>query len=175
MRARRSSRTTRPTRCAPCTHLLELGQGAATAVQRAEGRKLRGRARFIAGRFAEAASDFAALAKAGADTPHTEIWRFFARLRGGEANIAPPEAAPKDWPRPILDYLRAAIAAQALLRAAGDDPARACEARFALAQSALVEGQLPQAVRHFQAVLATGMTSYSEYVDARAELKRLGF
>ena len=82
------------------------------------------------------------------------------------------------WPAPLLHYFLGRVSGDQLLAAAVKDPAeakgRACEAYYFLGQAALLSKDARQAIKLFQAALATGMSRHTEYVAAKAELARLG-
>ena len=86
-------------------------------------------------------------------------------------------AAGPDWPTPVARYFQGALSGDGLLQAASREPAaapgRLCEAYFYLGEAALLQNDASEAHKLFAAAVATGMTRFTEYVGAKAELERL--
>ena len=140
----------------------------------------RGLLRLMRGNLPAAAADLGQ-AMALPDAPaHLPLWRFVALARAGDATAQATLAgsAPQGaWPAPVGDYFLGRISGDDLLKAAAREPAsapgRLCEAYFYLGEAALLANDKAEAAKLFKAALGTGMTRYSEYAAAKAELARL--
>ena len=145
----------------------------------------RGRTLFYLGDFAAAVDDFAVGADEEPRDPYNAIWLYLASARtGAGARSRLAERAgrldPREWPTPAVHLFLARMTPEELLALAADaDPAaaraRRCQAYFYLGQRALVGGDKAEAVRMFQAALASGESYLAEFSGAEAELGRLGF
>jgi lipoprotein NlpI len=75
-------------------------------------------------------------------------------------------------------YLGEVTPEQCLAAASDKDPKRdkemKCEAYFYVGQFYLIRGDKERASESFRRCIATGLTSYREYIYAQGELKRLG-
>ena len=78
----------------------------------------------------------------------------------------------KDWPYPVVEYLRGDIAEAALLKLATDDDKRA-GARCYLGFDLLIKGKTNEAAAHFRWVNEHGKHDFTEYTIAVAELDRM--
>jgi tetratricopeptide (TPR) repeat protein len=157
----------------------DLGAILAKTPAAAQALARRGNVRFMRGAFADAHSDFASaltLPNAPADLL---LWQFIAGARNGEANALATLTAglqardPESWPGTIGRYFLGKASGDELTAAARNSPGRLCEAYFFLGQSALIQHEPAEAAKLFTAARATGMTRYTEFVGAGAELARL--
>jgi lipoprotein NlpI len=144
----------------------------------------RGHTQFDAGRFNEAAQDFAAHLRLTPGQPFGALWLYIARMRAGENARAELErfaagASLSQWPGPIIEMMLERISPDVLLDSTINtdeqkEKDRSCEAFFYVGEYYLLKGDRVAASRAFRAALATGVTDFLEYVRAGAELKRLG-
>jgi len=77
-------------------------------------------------------------------------------------DIAPGDVTPGSYPNDDVPQLEGL-----------QDKAQACELNFFLGELALTKGETDKAVAHFEAVLKTGITEYTEYGAAHFELARM--
>jgi tetratricopeptide (TPR) repeat protein len=157
----------------------DLGAILAKSPAAAQALARRGNVRFMRGAFADARADFTqalTLPDAPADLL---LWQFIAGARNGEANALPiliaglPGRDPESWPVTIARYFLGKVSGDELTAAARNSPGRLCEAYFFLGQSALIQHEPAEATKLFTAARTTGMTRYTEFVGAGAELARL--
>ena len=140
----------------------------------------RGMLRLMRADFVSSAADLhRALAQPDAPA-HLALWRFVAQARSDDATAASTlakSASPGPWPAPVADYFLGRLSGDEVLAAAAREPrsapGRLCEAYFYLGEAALLENDTAQAAKLFKAALGTGMTRFSEYAAAKAELARL--
>jgi lipoprotein NlpI len=146
----------------------------------------RGRALFFAGKFDNAALDFAQAVKVAEDHEQAafhRLWLLIALQRGGQPldpalRAAIENKADGDWPRPLAALLLGNRKPVDVLRIAqgksGDERLMAlCEAHFYIGQHYLIQGDPVRAQEHFERAIATRVILYVEYVAAAHELKRL--
>ena len=144
----------------------------------------RGRAYYATGNFAAAAADFTAAMQNRDDNPYAAIRLYLAQAQAGKAETKPLEVTaqkfdPEQWPLPIAALILGKITEADLLQAIKVENAAvakslACETQYYLGELALIKGDKTAAKGHFQASVASGMQSSIEFIDAAAELKRLG-
>lgn len=143
----------------------------------------RGRAYFYRGRFAAARQDFAAAGKLNPPDPYSAMWTYLASARAGHDGRNELEKNAKQinmttWPGRVISLYLGNATQEMVLSAASDPDAKKdreqhCEAYFYLGEVALVGGRRPEAKRLFQQSINTGVTSFTEYAGAQAELKLL--
>ena len=146
---------------------------------------IRGHIRFYQVQFAAAVPDLQRALRAEPRNLYRSLRLYLARSRSGIdarddlVRATATEFDPEIWPGPIVVMYLGQIGSQAVLDAAADpNPRRQrekqCEAYFYIGQQLLIQGNKSQAVKMFQAAVATGMSNFIEYDGAKAELKRLG-
>ena len=133
---------------------------------------------FLAGRFAGAATEFEAVAKAEAGFASAPVWAWIARRRAG-ATAGVPTMSTKEWPAPVLDFFAGTTSADQLLAIAAEDtksgdPRRIGEAHFFIGQKALIDGQAEAARNHFRKAVAVDAPRHVWKMAAERELHRLG-
>ena len=151
----------------------------------------RATAEFYAGRFADAAADFARVQRNDPADAHWTLWLHLSRARGGEADQAEFQAnaraiAAKEWPGPVVAFYlgRASAAEVEQAAAAGETKAwrlqQGCDASFYFAEEKLLYGERDEARHLFQKVLddcqlyrGNFMYFSRSYGAAKAELARL--
>jgi lipoprotein NlpI len=151
----------------------------------------RATALFYAGRFAEAAADFAYVRKGDPGDAHWTLWLHLARARAGaedQAEFAANAQAieGKDWPGPVVAYYlgQASAAEVEQAAAAGETKAwrlqQGCDVSFYFAEEKLLRAEKDEAKRLFQKVLedcqlyrGNFMYFSRSYGAAKAELARL--
>ncbi len=143
----------------------------------------RGWARFFQGQFAPAAGDFARVVELRPTDLPWPLWLYLARRRAGEEGRAElAESARRldlsRWPGPVVALFLGHATPEAVLSSAEHSDAKKtleqrCEAYFFLGELALLQGERSEAVRLFQAVLATRVRDFMEYHAAQVELRRL--
>jgi lipoprotein NlpI len=147
----------------------------------------RGLARFDQGLYIAAVPDFVRAVQLDPAKPYRVIALYLAKARGGDPDKEMLKASSSrlnlaQWPGPVVNLYLGQATPQAVINAAQDPDARLqrerlCEAYFYIGEYLLIEGQnaerKSEAIRMFQAAVATGVTSLFEYVSAKAELKRL--
>src|SRR5215470_4280142 len=143
----------------------------------------RGLARFDQGLFIAAVPDFVRAVQIDSSKPYRVIALYLAKARGGDPDkemLAASAAQLKldQWPGPVVNLLLDKATPQAVINATLDsDPQvqreRQCEAYFYIGEYLLINNQKAEAIRMFQAAVATGITSLFEYSSAKAELRHL--
>lgn len=140
---------------------------------------VRGHAKFLQGKFSDAASDYARFAQFHRDEPSTILQLFLARARsgqpGGAAELQTGAAALKqpDWPFPVVElFLGRKTAVETLGTAATPD--QRCQAQYYIGEWYLLRGETTAARPALQAAADTCPKSFDEYQLAQFELKRLG-
>jgi len=137
---------------------------------------------FKQGRFAEAAEAYHRAAKLDPAFAYAPLMADLARRRQGRAGAAPvaKEAVEKadPWGAALLGFISGKLDEKSLfkrLEARGGlrYSEEECELNFVLGELALSRGEVDEARRHLRSCLATGVTSFVEYVIARHELQRL--
>ena len=150
--------------------------------QAASGYFGRGRAKFYAGDFMGAASDFYRAHQLEA-TIYTALWMFLARKRAdipGEKTLAQDAgtSGSGDWPAPIVAlYLGRGTPAAVQSAATHLDAARQrtqrCEANYYIGEWHLLRGERDAAAKLLRDAVTTCPQGYIEYEGAVAELARL--
>ncbi len=143
----------------------------------------RGNVRFMNRAFADARADFTQALPLPDAPADLLLWQFIAGARddkgGGEAGAMAILTAglqthdQESWPGTIGRYFLGKLSGDELTAAARNSPGRLCEAYFFLGQSALIQHDPGEAAKLFTAARATGMTRYTEFIGAGAELARL--
>jgi tetratricopeptide (TPR) repeat protein len=159
--------------------------------QYALGYVCRGYAYFSRSAFAAAAADFQQSAKLG-DSPYALVWRYLARGRAGEDGAAELAAAvaaarehPNGWSYRVIEVFLGRRQPGELL-AAELRPEQRCLAQFYLGEWRLLRGDRDAAVAALRAAadscprdavkypgLVVDQSTFNEYLNAAAELKRL--
>jgi lipoprotein NlpI len=137
----------------------------------------RGMAKFLQGKFGEAAADYARVAPLHRDDPYPALMLYLARARSGQG--ADPELQAgsatfkrPDWPFPVVElFLKRKTVAETL--AAAKTPEQHCEAQYYVGQWDLVRGDMMAAQLALQTAASTCPTDLTEYQLAQFELKRL--
>lgn len=142
----------------------------------------RGYVRVMLGRYAAAADDLALAATLPNAPPEVALWRYIAETRAGRkaapalAEVA-KKAASDQWPSAVMHYFQGDLAGDKVLAAAAMElpqaSGRLCEAYFYLGQAALIQKDTAEAIKLFEAAVATNMRRYTEYAGAQAELAHL--
>ena len=148
--------------------------------------RTRGEVEFAQQQWADAEKDFARAVANFPESPYATLWQYLAAEHGGKDGkpdllAAMTAETSADWPTPVgLYYLGKASQAEVLASAASAAGASdirkqqtLCEADFYLGEAALLRGDKAEAKRLFQATLATGVTSFTEYGAAKRELQSL--
>ncbi len=159
------------------TQLLTLDPKAAAAAYN------RGRAHYSKDDFKNAAEDFALALKLRADNPYAALRLYLAQSHLGNADEAVLELGiarldPEIWPRPLMELFAGTGTDRALLAGINALPQRQrvnvlCEAQYYLGERALLNGDNDAARDYFTAAAATGATSTTEHIDAKAALTRV--
>ncbi len=147
----------------------------------------RGMARFYAGRYDDAAADFAkgsTLSTDAEENLYRQLWQVWSLQRPGRPlPAALMESAKRDatgaWPRPALALATGQMTAPEMFslvnRLKGDERDLAlAEAWFYVGQHELANGRTSQAREAFEKCQAIGVISYFEHRAAGFELARLG-
>lgn len=126
-------------------------------------------------------------ASPGEERDYAAILALLCRLRLREAEIATPaiEAvfegrdgkSGDDWPAAIAAFLRGRISEEGLFEARASPSGltlreRECEAWFYAGTARLIHGDSAIAKEYFEKCVATGMSSFSEYLRAKSALAR---
>ena len=144
-----------------------------------------GSTQFLQRQFVDAAASLARRAPPAPDGTYWRLWRYMAlaRVDGIERasgslgpGTAPGATAP--WPGPVVDFFHASIDAAALLDAArraqaARDLSQVCEARFYMAEDALLR-QHGDAVGLFRQTVQECPKNFHEYEGAVVELRAAG-
>jgi lipoprotein NlpI len=143
----------------------------------------RGLARFDQGLYIAAVPDFVRAVQLDPAKPYRVIALYLAKARGGDPDreMLAASAAQLDltpWPGPVVNLYLDKATPQAVIDAARDpDPhvqqERLCEAYFYIGEYLLIASQKAEALRMFQAAVATNVISLFEYASAKAELRHL--
>jgi lipoprotein NlpI len=143
----------------------------------------RGLDRFYLAQFTAAQEDFTLLLRNDRTDQYLAIWLYLARARKGQdgsGEMGKNAATLKltTWPGPVINFYLGKITSSALLQAAHDadpkkDKEQHCEVNFYLGEGSLLRGQQEDAIRYFRDSVATGVTTFPEYMGAKAELKRM--
>ena len=144
----------------------------------------RGRTHFYRGRFAHAVPDLRRAVAADPEDAYRVLWLYLAQARAGQGGRAELGDNARrldlsDWSgslvRMFLGELNAqAVAGMGEANRTRQDKERRAEAYFYVGQQQLMAGHTDNAAAFFRAVVKTGITNFIEYIDAKAELKRLG-
>ena len=149
-------------------------------------RYTRAQARYMAGDYAGAASEFTDMLDSGNEVQRSyqALWLFLTkRAQGQDATAAVAAIQPLGdnkpaWPYAVLRMVRGDLSFDAALAEARADPAerrnRECELYFFAAEQALLDKNPDQARRWFERSMETGVVEYVEYALARREKARLG-
>ncbi|MDE2220584.1 MAG: DUF3857 domain-containing protein, partial [Gammaproteobacteria bacterium] len=140
----------------------------------------RGRARYLAGDLTAAQTDFEAALRSAAAVRegYGLIWLALVKLHDAPAD-APLLAAypdnnwPREWPRPILDYLVGKKSAPDLLASArrgNRNLEQLCESYFYLGEAAFQRGQAKDAQENWQKAIKQGVIGFVEDTAARYRL-----
>jgi lipoprotein NlpI len=144
-----------------------------------------GSTQFLQRDFKTSATTLARKPPAGAEGSYWTIWRYLALARSegmlqASGSLGPPSApgSPAPWPAPVIDfYLGAGDEASLLAKAAAaqqaNDLSQVCEARFYLAEDALLRRR-GNATALFQATVKECPRNFHEYEGAQAELAAAG-
>jgi lipoprotein NlpI len=144
----------------------------------------RGLSRWVAGNFADAASDFAKVATARPQDQYAMLWLALTRAR---SNAIDPAVMARDasaldldaWPGPIVDFFLGHVTHDRLIAAAaqGADSRviadQQCEANFYVAEWLLVHGSGAAAKPLLQTAAGTCPHDFIEWRGATVELARL--
>jgi len=142
----------------------------------------RGRARYYAGDFLGAASDFGRAHRMDASI-YTALWIFLARKRAdipGEKTLA-QEAGTSgagEWPSPIVALYLGSTTPEAVQKAAVHQDAtrhrdQRCEASFYIAQWHVLRGNRDAAATLLRDAVSICPSAFAEHEAAIAELRRL--
>jgi lipoprotein NlpI/transglutaminase-like putative cysteine protease len=141
----------------------------------------RGRARYLAGDLTAAQADFeAALRNASTVREgYGLIWLALVKLHDAPADAPvlagyPDGNWPKEWPRPILDYLVGRKSATELLASArlgNKSLEQLCESYFYLGEAAFQRGQAKDAQENWQKTVSQQVIGFVEDTSARYRLK----
>ena len=144
----------------------------------------RGRAHFHRGRFAQAVPDLRRAVAADPGNAYRPIWLYLAQARAGQGGRTELQDNARrldlsEWPGPVVRMFLGELGAQAVAgmgeaNRTRQDQERRAEAYFYVGQQELMAGHSDQAAAFFRAVVKTGITNFTEYRGAKAELKRLG-
>jgi tetratricopeptide (TPR) repeat protein len=132
----------------------------------------------VEGRYAAAAAAFDRVMAAEPGFAPAAVWSVAAHARAGTP-IAVPAASSAEWPAPVLEFQRGALAAERLLELAREDRVsgdrrREGEAHYFIAQHLLAAGRREEATRHLRSALAAPAPRHIWKTSAQAELDRLG-
>ncbi|MEW6149455.1 MAG: tetratricopeptide repeat protein [Bradyrhizobium sp.] len=139
---------------------------------------IRAHAKFLQGRYADAASDYAQVVALRRDDPYPALQLHLSRARSGQSGgIAELQAARSaikqgEWPYPVVELLlnrKTAMEALALAKT----PDQRCEAHYYIGEWNLVRADNGAAEMALQTAAATCAKDFSEYQLAQAELRRL--
>ena len=144
----------------------------------------RGRTHFYRGRFAHAVPDLRRAVAADPEDAYRVLWLYLAQARAGQGGRAELGDNARrldlsDWPGSLVRMFLGELDAQAVAgmgeaNRTRQDKERRAEAYFYVGQQRLMAGHTDNAAAFFRAVVKTGITNFIEYIDAKAELKRLG-
>ncbi len=139
---------------------------------------------FNRGRFAQAVPDLHRAVAADPEDAYRVLWLYLAQARAGQGGRAELKDNARrldlsDWPEPVVRMFLGELSAQAVAdmgkaNATRKDKERRAEAYFYVGQQQLMAGHKDKAAAFFRAVVKTGITNFTEYTGAKAELKRLG-
>ncbi len=139
---------------------------------------IRAHARFVQGKYADAASDYAEVVALRRDDPYPALQLHLARARSGQSGgIAELQAAksaikPGEWPYPVVELLLNRKTAMETL-AAALTPDQRCEAQYYVGEYNLLRGDIMAAETALETAAHSCTTEFTEYQLARSELKRL--
>jgi len=146
---------------------------------------VRGYTQFSLGRFAASLPDLTESLRLKPNQSYAIIWRYFARSRSGEPELAKSELSEKlgpldkaKWPAPIIDFLLGNSDPDALLKAAEHPDAetrhgQVCEAEFYLGEWHLLNLRLKEAGDLLSRAEKNCPKTFVEYDGAVAELRRM--
>ncbi len=143
------------------------------------GYRARGYANFYAAHYGAAASD---LARAVADKPadaYPALWLFIARSRAGDQSAAAELAAnakqlkATEWPYAVVELFLGQRTAEATL-AAPAKPDERCEAQFYIGAWQLLQSDRAAGIESLRTAATTCPKDFVEFMDAQAELRRIG-
>lgn len=144
----------------------------------------RGLVQFTQGQFAAAVPELAKAVELDPVNEYRAIWLYLARARAGQSGRESLASSAsrfnlEHWPGPVVSMYLGRIPPDAVLQGAIDpDPnkqrVRKCEAHFFGGEYLLVQGLRDEAVRMFQAAVASCGLGAPEYHSAKAELRRMG-
>jgi lipoprotein NlpI len=80
---------------------------------------------------------------------------------------------PSDWPYAVVELFLGQRTAEATLAAPGK-PDERCEAQFYIGEWQLLRADRPAAIESLRTAASTCPKDFVEFMDAQAELKRLG-
>lgn len=145
-----------------------------------EGLRMRGMARYFAQRLPEARQDFTAWLDDDAARRHgyALLWTALAMKHSaqdpaGLAGAAADDRLPRDWPRPIVDFMLGRLDADALLqkaRAESNPKETLSEAYFYLGEWQLAQGRKDLARKAWQQSVDQGVVEFVEDAAARLRL-----
>ena len=126
---------------------------------------------------------FRELAPKDPNADYVQLWIWILLSRQNQGVVADQElsgatrtnwnASPTDWVTQDAKFLLGQINEVNYFAAAGDDPARQCEARYYVGVKRLLAGDKASAAADFRACVATGKTDFFEYTFAVAQLNQL--
>jgi tetratricopeptide (TPR) repeat protein len=140
----------------------------------------RGLVRFYRAEFLAAADDFSKAIELKIAWPHSPIWLYIARTRGGKdgrAELRKNAAKLKvgNITEKLVELFLDETSPDEVFRAAENSDAAKrketlCEAQFYLGEHALLQGKKQEALKLFKAALEICPTDFVEYSGAKAEL-----
>jgi tetratricopeptide (TPR) repeat protein len=136
----------------------------------------RGLIQFTRGNFAPAAEDFLKSSDLR-DYAYSFLWRFLSRARQDHDGVAELSASAarlknKDWPYPVIDFYLGRRSIEELRNSAITADQR-CEAHYYTGEWRLLRNDKPGALADLQAAIDMCPKTFSEYMGAVAEKKRL--
>lgn len=147
-------------------------------------RKALGHAQYYAGRHADAAATFRAVAEGanGDEAVFAAIWLYLSAERnGGQGRAAAAgyaeRASPEQWPGALLHFLLGKVSEDQLMKLARADEKmlrlNLAEAYFFIAKAHMLKGQRQQAERMFRRTLDIKALPYREHLWANLELRQV--
>jgi lipoprotein NlpI len=143
------------------------------------GYRERGLANFYAAHYGAAIADLARALAAKPSDAYPALWLYIARARTGDqsadAKLAADakKLAQSDWPYAVVELYLGQRTPEATL-AAPAKPDDRCEAQFYIGEWQLLHADRPAAIESLRTAASTCPKDFMEFVDAQAELKRLG-
>jgi lipoprotein NlpI len=140
----------------------------------------RGRAYQAKGDLRRAVADFARAVSGQPTNPYPVLWLYLARARSGDATTAAAELfanaerlKASQWPYAVVEFYLGQRSGAAML-AAPTKPEERCEAQFYLGEWKLLQADRAAAIEALTTAAQTCPKNFTEFTDAKVELKRLG-